>query len=192
MSAKEREAATPAGSAARDLVITRVFDAPRERVFRAWTEPERLMRWWGPNGFTTPVCRIDPRPGGVWHSCMRSSEGRDYWSRGVYREIVVPERIVCTDAFADEQGNQVPPTHYEMGADWPSETLLTVTFAERDGRTTLTLRHAALPASGTEREMCEQGWGESLDRLAAYLAKGRVDPEGALIMRAEPILVSRS
>ncbi|MGH8068203.1 MAG: SRPBCC domain-containing protein [Candidatus Entotheonellia bacterium] len=74
-------AATNAGE--RELVITRIFDAPRELVFKAWTEPERLMRWWGPNSFTTPFCTIDLRPGGVFHCCMRSPEGRDYWCKGV-------------------------------------------------------------------------------------------------------------
>lgn len=159
-------------SAARDLVITRVFDAPRELVFKAWTEPERVRRWWGPNGFTAPFCRIDLRPAGVFHCCMRSPEGRDFWSKGVYREIVEPERIVSTDFFSNEEGNLVAPSHYGMSADWPAETLLTVTLAEQDGKTRLTLKHAALPASGAERDMCEQGWAESLDRLAGYLAKG--------------------
>jgi len=92
--------------AEREIVITRVFDAPRDRVFKAWTEPERVMRWGGPNGFTTPVCKIDLRPGGVFHNCMRSPEGRDFWSKGVYREIVAPERIVCTDFFSDAEGDR--------------------------------------------------------------------------------------
>jgi len=98
--------------AERELVISRVFDAPRELVFKAWTEPEHLVRWWGPKGHTTPYCEIDLRPGGVMHHCMRSPEGRDVWSKGVFREIVVPERIVLTDSFADAQGNVVPPTHF--------------------------------------------------------------------------------
>lgn len=170
MDATNRRTAPSAGSTDQDLVITRVFDAPRKLVFKAWTEPERVKRWWGPNGFTTPACTIDLRPGGVFHNCMRSPEGRDYWSKGVYREIVEPERIVSTDFFSDEQGNPVPPTHYGMSPDWPQEALLTVTFAEHGGRTTLTLQHAVGSAPASERDQCRAGWSESLDRLAAYLA----------------------
>ena len=159
-----------AANAERELVITRVFDAPRELVFKAWTDPEHFVRWWGPRGFTTPVCKIDLRLGGAIHFCMRSPEGRDYWCGGVYREIVAPERIVCTDYFADEEGNPVPPTHYGMSADWPAETLLTVTFTEHEGKTTLTLRQT-VGASVADREGAQQGWSETLDRLAEELAK---------------------
>jgi uncharacterized protein YndB with AHSA1/START domain len=171
MSASNRPTTTSTGSAQGEIVITRVLDAPRGLVFEAWTEPEHVKRWWGPNGFTTPVVRIDLRPGGVWHNCMRSPDGRDYWSRGVYREIVKPERIVTTDSFADAEGNRVEPTEYGMSASWPSEALLTVTFDEHDGRTRLTLRHAVGGAPAPEREMCQQGWSESLDRLAGYVEK---------------------
>jgi len=154
-----------------EIVITRELAAPRDRVFKTWTDAERMKGWWGPNGFTTPVCRIDARPGGIFHSCMRSPDGKDYWSKGVYREVVVPERIVCTDFFSDEAGNMVAPTQYGMSPEWPKEALLTVTFVEHDGKTKLTLRHAVGSAPATEREMCHAGWNESLDRLAAYLAK---------------------
>jgi uncharacterized protein YndB with AHSA1/START domain len=155
-----------------ELVITRVFDTPRELVFKAWTEPERLKRWWGPKGFSTPYCKIDLRPGGVFFYCMRSPDGLDVWVKGVFREIVVPERIVLTDAFADAEGNVVPPTHYGMSPEWPLETLLTVTFEEHAGgkKTKLTLRHAGIPP-GAERDGAQQGWLETVDRLAEYLAK---------------------
>ena len=150
------------------LVITHTFDAPRSLVFKAWTEPDRAMRWWGPKGFTTPVCEIDLRPGGRYRNCMRSPEGKDYWSQGVYREIVEPERIVCTDTFADEKGNTVSPEEYGMSPDWPAEAIIDVTFTEHSGKTRLTLQHFPLPL-GREREMCQQGWSESLDKLADYL-----------------------
>ena len=154
-----------------ELVIARIVDAPRELVFKAWTEPERAMRWWGPKGFTCPVCKIDLRPGGVYFNCMRSPEGKDYWSKGLYLEIVEPERIVCTDTFADEKGNTVSPKEYGMSPDWPEEALITVTLAELVGKTMLTLRHSPIKP-GTERDMCQQGWNESLDKLEDYLAKG--------------------
>jgi uncharacterized protein YndB with AHSA1/START domain len=154
-------------SAEEVLVITRTIDAPREAVFKAWTEPERVMRWWGPHGFTMPVCNIDLRVGGIIHNCMRSPEGRDYWGKGVYREIVIPERLVMTDSFADAAGNVVQPATYGM-PEWPVQTLITVTFTESAGKTTLTLRHEVSEAIA-ERSGARQGWSESLDRLAAYL-----------------------
>ena len=151
-----------------ELVITRVFDAPRELVWKAWTEPDRLMQWWGPKGFTAPVCQIDLRVGGKYLNCMRSPEGKDYWSTGVYREIVPLERIVCTDSFADEHGNVVPATHYGMSPDSPLEMLVTVTFEEHEGNTTMTLRHAGLPP-GQDQDMAGAGWNESFDKLAESL-----------------------
>lgn len=160
-------AATNAGD--QELVITRIFDAPRELVWKAWTEPERVKRWWGPNGFTAPVCTIDLRVGGTFLYCMRSPDGKDYWNTGVYREIVEPERIVCTDSFSDEEGNPVPASHYGMSGDWPAELLVTVTFEAYAGKTTLTLRHVGIP-SGTQND-ARQGWTESFDKLAEDLAK---------------------
>ena len=140
----------------RELVITRIFDAPRELVWKAWTDPEHLTRWWGPKGFTSPACKIDLRVGGKYLFCMRSPEGKDFWSTGVYREIVEPERIVWTDSFADEKGNPVPASHYGLPGDRPEEMLVTVTFEEHQGKTKMTLRHAGFPAEISE--MAEAGW----------------------------------
>lgn len=158
------------GPEGQEFVATRIFGVPRELVFRAWTEPERLKRWWGPKGYTMPFCTVDLRPGGVFFHCMRSPEGREYWGRGVFRECVTPERIVLTDSFADETGNVVPATRYGLGSDWPLETLMTVTFEEYSGRTKVTVRHSGIP-SGADRDLAQQGWTESLDRIAEHLAK---------------------
>jgi uncharacterized protein YndB with AHSA1/START domain len=166
MAAGERGAAKPAQQ---EIVITRVFDAPRELVFQAWSQPARLMHWWAPRGCTTPHCTVDFRPGGRIHFCMRLPEGRDIWGIGTYREIVVPERIVYSDSFADAHGNPVPPSHYGMSPGHPAETLVTVTFDAREGKTTVTLRHA-FPEPVEEREATAQGWAEMLERLAEYLA----------------------
>jgi uncharacterized protein YndB with AHSA1/START domain len=166
----ERKNNPPDAPAERELVITRVFDAPRELVWKVWTDPERVKRWWGPKNFTAPVCTIDLRVGGAYLYCMRSPEGQDYWGTGVYREIVPLERIVCTDSFADEKGNQVPASHYGMGGDWPSELRVTVTFEEHEGKTTITLRHAGIPA-GEMSDLTKAGWNESFDKLAEALAK---------------------
>ncbi|MEW6101688.1 MAG: SRPBCC domain-containing protein [Candidatus Omnitrophota bacterium] len=153
-----------------DLVITRFFDAPDELVWKAWTEPEIFKRWWGPKGFTIPFAKIDLRVGGVYHNCMRAPDGKEYWSRGVYREIAPLEKIVCTDSFSDKEGNIVSATQYGMSANFPPELLITVTFSEFAGKTRLTLRHSGIPA-GKDHDDCLTGWSESFDKLAEELAK---------------------
>ena len=153
------------------VLITREFDAPPESVWKAWTDCDRLMGWWGPKDFTTPTCKINLRPGGQFQNCMRSPEGRDYCSKSIYREVIPLDRMVFTDSFADEQGNIVPATHYGMSAEYPVEMLVSVTFEEIDGETKLSLQHKLGPVPASERDLCEQGWSESLDKLASYLTK---------------------
>lgn len=148
------------------LIITRIFDAPRELVWKMWTDPEYFKRWWGPKTFTCPVCKIDLRVGGKYLNCMRSLEGQNFWSTGVYKEIVEFEKIIYTDSFADEKGNVVPAIHYGLSAGFPLEMLVTVTFEEIDGKTKMTLRHAGIEnISDTDRNNMQQGWNESFDKL---------------------------
>jgi uncharacterized protein YndB with AHSA1/START domain len=162
---------------ARALVVTRLVDAPRARVVRAWTAPAHLRRWWGPRGWTLTVCTLDLRPGGVWHSGLRGPGGEESWGRAVYREIVPPERLVYTDRFSDAAGKLVEPTRYGLSPGFPKEALVTVTFEEHDGQTRLTLRLAVGTGPEAEREAVQQGWGETLDRLAEALADdGREGP----------------
>jgi uncharacterized protein YndB with AHSA1/START domain len=149
---------TAKASADRELTITRVFDAPRSLVFKVWTEPEHLVRWWGPRDWTTPSLKADIRPGGAYRICILSRKGEESWMRGVYREIVAPERLVFTFAWEDAAGK---PGH---------ETLVTVTFAEQNGKTKLTF-HQAIFETVSSRDAHHEGWSECLDRLAAYLAK---------------------
>lgn len=155
-----------------DVVVTRVFSAGPERVFEAWTTPGLLQRWWGPKDFTAPVCKVDLKKGGKYHFCMRSPEGRDYWSTGVYREIEPPNRLVMSDSFADEKGNVVPAAHYGMGGNWPMEMLVKVTFEDREGGTKMTLVHsvgAAIPSQDLEN--MKSGWSQSFDKLAEVVEK---------------------
>ena len=170
MTAENRNA-----SAKGEFVITRVFDAPRELVWKAFTESGRLMHWWGPKGFTVHVAKLDFRPGGVFHYGMRSPDGHDMWGRFVYREIVRPERIVFVNSFSDKDGGLTRPPFSES---WPLEMLSTFTFAEHKGRTTLTIQWIPLNPTEAERKTFEaghdsmqQGWTGTLDQLAAYLAK---------------------
>ena len=153
----------------RELVITRIFDASRECVWNACTEPQQMKRWWGPKGFATPFLSVDLRLGGAFRYCMRSPEGKDYWGIGVYREIVPGKRIVYTDSFTDEKGNVVPATYYGMNADMPLEMLVTIAFEEQDGKTKVSLHHAGIPV-GPDRDGATQGWNEMFDKLVEFLA----------------------
>lgn len=142
----------------RELVITRVFDAPRGLVFRAWTDPESAEQWWGPKGFHLTHREMDVRPGGRWRVCMRSPEGVDHWAGGVYREIVEPERFVYTWAWERPEGRP------------GRETLVTVDLAEQGEKTKMTFRQAEFETV-ENRDSHRGGWTESFDLLAEYLAK---------------------
>jgi uncharacterized protein YndB with AHSA1/START domain len=147
----------------RELVVERIFDAPRALVFKAWTEPEHLARWWGPQGWTLPVCKVDLRPGGVWHYCMRGPGGEESWGKAVYREIVPPERLVYIDAFADAQGNPV--------AGMP-EMLIRMEFAEHEGKTKVTSRTQFATVAELESILAMgvvEGITETWDRLEEHL-----------------------
>jgi uncharacterized protein YndB with AHSA1/START domain len=148
-----------------ELTITRIFDAPLELAWKAWTEPERMKTWWGPQYFTAPVIKTDLRVGGKYLYCMRGPDGKDYWSTGVYRELVPMERLVMTDSFADEKGNVVPASHYGMTGEFPLELLVTVTFEAIGNRTKMVLRHEGIP-DGRMQELTLAGWSGSFDKLA--------------------------
>jgi uncharacterized protein YndB with AHSA1/START domain len=138
------------------LVITRVFDAPRELVFKLWTDPGHAVNWWGPRDYPATYFDIDVRPGGAWRGCLRSAEtGKELWHGGVFREVVPPYRLVFTFAW-DEDG--------ERGF----ETVVTVEFAEKDGKTLMTFRQAPFP-SVKERDGHQGGWTSTFDRLVEYL-----------------------
>jgi uncharacterized protein YndB with AHSA1/START domain len=156
----------------RELVITRVVDATCERVWKAWTDPEQLSKWWGPKHFTSPVNKLDVRVGGTFLSCMRDPDGKDYWSTGIYKEVVANEKLVMTDNFSDKDGNIVPASYYGMPGDKPADLLITVTFEDAgEGKTKLTLRHSGLPV-GEFSDQTEVGWNESLDKLQTALKEG--------------------
>lgn len=143
----------------RELVLTRTFRAPPERVFDAWTDPEQLAKWWAPPGFTTPVCEIDPRPGGVFRTVMRDGDGKEYdEGAGVFLEVVRPERIVFTDALAPGW--------------WPNPSpfmTVVVTLERADGGTRYTARarHWTVEDRAKHEEMgFHEGWGATHAQLA--------------------------
>jgi uncharacterized protein YndB with AHSA1/START domain len=158
-----------------EFVISRIFNAPLDLVWKAHTDCAHLKHWWGPKGFTTTVCRIDLRPGGIFHYCLRSPDGIEMWGKFLFREVVLRERLVCIVAFSDEMGGL---TRHPMNPSWPREILSTVTFAEKNGKTTLTVRWAPYNATAEERatfiagqDSMTQGWTGTLDQLEAHLAK---------------------
>lgn len=157
---------------AQAFVMERVFDAPREAVWRAWTDPEWFRRWWGPEHFTAPACRMDVRPGGRFLWTMRDPDGNDYHTGGEFLEVVPPERLVYTDSFADEHGNVIPAAQFGMGEAYPDTTVVTVTFEDLGGRTKLRIAGAAVP-DPTMAEMARLGWSTSLDKLAAVVEAER-------------------
>lgn len=155
MTPSSRAAARPEDH---ELVITRVFDAPRHRVFRAWIEPEQLLHWWGPKGTELSHVELDVRPGGKWRKCMRTPEGKEFWRWGIFRDVTPPERLVFT-YFSDD-----------VHASTDHEMVITVTFADLNGKTKLTLRQTELE-SAASRESHQWGWGSSLERLETWVAQ---------------------
>ena len=160
-------------STEQDFIITRTFDAPRELVWRAWTEREHLMRWFGPKGTTISHAALDLRPGGTFHYAMRSAGGGEMWGKWTFREIVAPKKLVLISSFSDANGSLAPAP---MIDNWPLETLSTTTFEEQNGKTTITLRWIPLNATESQcqtfakmRDSMQQGWGGTFERLAAYL-----------------------
>ena len=144
--------------AERVLVITRVFNAPRELVFKAWTNPDHARHWWGPSHHPATYIEMDARPGGTWRACLESPEtGSELWHHGVFREVVPPERLAFTFVW-EEEG--------ERGL----ETLVTITFADQDGKTLMTFRHEPFQ-SIAERDGHNGGWNSTFDRLVEHLAQ---------------------
>jgi uncharacterized protein YndB with AHSA1/START domain len=159
----------------KDFVISRAFDAPRELVWKAFTEPKRLKQWFAPKGFTGQVAKMDLRPGGTYHYCLRAPGGEEMWGKAVYREITAPERLVWVNSFSDKQGGT---TRHPLSPSWPLEMLTTITFAEQDGKTTLTIQWVPLNPTDEERKTFDaghdgmrQGWTGTLDQLVDYLTK---------------------
>jgi uncharacterized protein YndB with AHSA1/START domain len=160
----------------KEFVISRVFDAPRDKVWKAWTEVERLKQWWGPKGFTVSYCKIDLRPGGVMHYCLRMPDGNEMWGKFVYREIVKPQRLVWINSFSDKDGGT---TVHPMSADWPREMLSTATFEEQGGKTKVTVQWVPVDSSTQierntfekGRDSMKQGWGGTFEQFAEYLAR---------------------
>ncbi|WP_425617352.1 SRPBCC domain-containing protein [Anatilimnocola sp. NA78] len=154
------------------VFISRMFDAPRELVFRAWTDPAQLPSWFAPRGCSVSFRQLDIRSGGSFHSCIQTPDGYECWCAGEYREVVPNERIVFTMAVANAAGELVEPTAVGMDPSWPRETIVTVTFEEVDGKTKLTLRQTVNEALA-KKTGAHPSWLQMLDRLAEQLPSGQ-------------------
>jgi uncharacterized protein YndB with AHSA1/START domain len=166
---------TTPDSTERRFNITRILDAPRDLVWKAWTEPERLKQWWGPKASTVRVANVDLRPGGVFHYCLEMPGSGELWGKFVYREVAAPERLVFIVSFSNPAAEIL---RNPWNAEWPLQTLSTLTLAEMEDRTRLTME--AVPQAATESERnafeagrgsLEQGWAGTLNQLAEYLAR---------------------
>jgi uncharacterized protein YndB with AHSA1/START domain len=161
-----------------DFVISRVFDAPRDLVWKCFAEPERMKEWFGPKGSVIVASTMDFRVGGTYHGAMRDPSGRVMWAKFVYREIVAPERLVWVHSFSDEAGSL---TRHPLSPTWPLELLTTVTFDDATGgKTNVTLCWSPLNATDEEtktfaaaRDGMTQGWTGTFERLADYLANAK-------------------
>ncbi len=164
-----------AANAATEFVFSRKFDASRQDVWNAFTQPEHLKHWWGTPGSSVEIAHHELKPGGLFHYCMKFPDGRAMWARFIFREIVAPERLVWRNGFSDEQGGL---TRNPWVPGFPLETLNTVTLAEQDGKTLLTL--TVVPFNASDREAfvfaggingMKMGFGASFKVLADYLAE---------------------
>ena len=160
------------------FIISRVFDAPRDRVWQAWTEVDRLKQWWGPKGFVVTQLKLDLRPGGTMHYRLRMPDGKDMWGRFIYREIVKPERLVWINSFSDKDGGL---SVHPMAPTWPREMHTTVRFEDLGGKTRITVEW--LPVEGSTdlerktfeegRDSMKMGWTGTMEQFEAYLAKAK-------------------
>ena len=156
------------------FIISRTLNAPRELVWKVWTQKEHLMKWFGPKGFTMPVSDLDFRVGGTFLYGMDSPDGTRMWGKWVFREITPPEKLVLVDSFSDEEGNI---TRHPMAPAWPREMLTTTTLKESGGKTELTIEWLPINADEDEiaafeagRESMKGGWSGTLERLESYLS----------------------
>lgn len=156
------------------LLLSHVFNAPRELVFKVWTDPEHFGKWWGPQGYSLEVITMDVRPGGMFLGCQKSPDGNQtMWGKFVYQEVFVPEKLVFIQSFSDEEGNTI---RAPFNANWPLEIMNIITLEEIDGKTTLTMQGGPVNATAEEQAafdgmapMVKQGFGGTFDQLAQYL-----------------------
>jgi uncharacterized protein YndB with AHSA1/START domain len=153
------------------MVITRVFDAPRAIVWNAWTDPKYVMQWWGPKGFTSPVCTMDFRVGGKFLCCMRTPDGQEFWNGGEYHEIIPFEKIVSSMYFSDAQGNRVEAAEYGIEHEAIENAYDVATFEDLgNGKTKLTfIGNETMENAKSSGQL--EGWNQILEKIDAVVAE---------------------
>lgn len=146
------------------VLIERIFDAPREMVFKAWTDLDQLLKWYAPTGCEISFSHLDVKEGGYFHSCILTPDGKECWCKGVYKEVKYPEKIVHTMAVASKEGDLISSVDAGMDPEWPDETTLTITFVDINGKTKLTL-HQTVSESLAKRTGAHPSWLIMFDRL---------------------------
>lgn len=149
------------------ITIDRTFNLPLTTVWKAWSEPENLKKWFSPEGYTAPDSNIDFKVGGKFLNSMKAPNGKITWSTGTYNEIIPGKKIAYSDSFADVQGNIVSASYYGMPGDWDLALSVTVEFEEVDGKTNMKLQHSGLPVEAAED--CKKGWQMCFDKLEQNL-----------------------
>jgi uncharacterized protein YndB with AHSA1/START domain len=165
---------TPDSVKKEELVITRIIDAPLEMVWKAWTIPEHVMRWWGPKDYTSPTCKIDLREGGRYIFCMRAPKyqgGQDSYTAGIYTKIVPMQRLEFTQGLSDQDGNPIDPAQVGMPPDFPKEIHTVVVFIAKGSMTELVITEYGW-TPGQMAVYSYAGMHQSLDKLADSLARG--------------------
>ena len=161
-------ASTPQSLNTKNLTVKRVFDAPLELVWQAWTDPQHVMRWWGPNDFTSPSCVMDFREGGTTIACMRAPDGQEHYNTWAYTKIVPMERIEYVQNLSDKDGNRIDPLSVGLRADFPMDVRTVITFKALGEQTELIITEFGFPDSQMF-EFAEMGLNQTLDKLAATL-----------------------
>jgi uncharacterized protein YndB with AHSA1/START domain len=154
----------------KEVFIKQTFNASPEKVFSAWTDPEKLVKWYAPDGCTVHFKKIKIETGGQFHSCISNPQFGDCWCIGEYKEVVPNSKIVFTMINADEYGNPINPTESGMDPDWPGQTLVTVTFAEENGKTKLQLRQT-VSQELAKKTGAYPSWLQMLNNMQTMLNK---------------------
>lgn len=154
-------------AAVNEYSATRVINAPIEKVWQAWADPDIFKRWWGPRGYSSNLAKTDFRVGGRYLWNMHSPEGKDFYSAGAFKEIIPMKKIVYTDSFSDENGKVIPASDYGMPGNWPMELTTTVTFEDMDGKTKVIWQEPDVPQESLKDAM--EGGRETMDKLEELL-----------------------
>ncbi|MBN1986410.1 MAG: SRPBCC domain-containing protein [Prolixibacteraceae bacterium] len=153
-----------------EVFIEEIFTASIEKVFEAWTDPEKLMKWYAPDGCTIHFKKIEIEKGGKYHSCISNPQYGDCWCIGEYKEVIPHSKIIFTMINADENGNPVNPVEIGMDSDWPGETLVTVTLSEENGKTKLQL-HQTVSQELAQKTGAYPSWLQMLNNMQTLITK---------------------